>query len=86
MMHVFLSFFCLLYYISTATVLSVQSHHFLLFTTHFITYKTVSDLLLAKKSGQSAYTELDGRAAAGELAVHALIWEYQSVYKQLPVQ
>lgn len=74
MMHVFLSFFCLLYYVSTATVLSALPHHFLLLTMHFITYKTISDLLLAKKSGQSAHTELDGRAAAGELAVHALTW------------
>jgi len=51
----------------------------------FITYKTTSDLLLAKRPEQSAHTELDSRAAAGKLAVHALIWECQSVYKQLPV-
>lgn len=37
--------------------------------------QTVSDDLLAKKSGQTAHTECDGRAAAGELAVHALTWD-----------
>lgn len=42
--------------LATATALSVPAHSFLLLTIHFITYKTVSDLL-AKKSEQLAHIE-----------------------------